>query len=134
MAVTDLLTSLVTILALIIYLWTGLNVGRARGKYGVVAPATSGPEEFNRVFRVQQNTLEQLVLFLPVLWLAHLTIDAIWVPAVGAVWIVGRVLYAFLYVRDPAKRGTGFMLTFLPTIILLLTALIRTAVSLVSAL
>src|SRR5690606_15413500 len=130
MAVTGLLTSLVTLLALIVYLWTGLNVGRARGKYSVMAPAITGPEEFNRIFRVQQNTLEQLVLFLPALWLAHLAINAIWVPAVGAVWIVGRILYAFLYVRDPAKRGAGFMLTFLSTIILLLTALISTVADL----
>jgi glutathione S-transferase len=126
MAVTGLLTTLVTLLALIVYLWTGLNVGRARGKYSVMAPAIIGPDEFNRVFRVQQNTLEQLVLFIPSLWLAHFAINALWVPAVGAVWIIGRILYAVLYVRDPAKRGAGFMLTFLSTIVLLLTALLST--------
>lgn len=125
MSLSGELTTLVTLLALIVYMWTALKVGNARMKHNVLAPATTGPDDFNRAFRVQQNTLEQLVLFLPALWLAHLSVGAIWVPAVGAVWVVGRILYGFLYVRDPAKRGPGFLLTLLPTVILLLTALIH---------
>ena len=117
-------TALVSVLALAYFVWTGIAVGRARAKHGVKAPAVTGPEEFNRTFRVQQNTLEQIVLFLPALWLAQALANAIWVPLVGLVWIVGRILYGSSYQRDPASRSTGFMLTFVPTMVLLLTALI----------
>ena len=117
-------TALVSVLALAYFVWTGIAVGRARAKHGGKAPAVTGPEEFNRTFRVQQNTLEQIVLFLPALWLAQALANAIWVPLVGLVWIVGRILYGSSYQRDPASRSTGFMLTFVPTMVLLLTALI----------
>lgn len=125
MAIAFHLTVLVSALALIVYIWTSVLVGRARIRYGVHAPATSGPEEFERVFRVQQNTLEQLVLFLPVLWLAFVSFNTIWPAVVGLLWPLGRVIYALSYQADPKKRGPGFLLTFLPSLALLVLVFVR---------
>jgi uncharacterized MAPEG superfamily protein len=84
----------------------------------------SGHEIFNRYFRVQMNTLELLVLFLPALWLASLYTAPLWTGLLGALYLVGRVLYLTLYVADPRKRGPGFGLSLLPILVLLLLALI----------
>jgi glutathione S-transferase len=120
----DNLVVIVTLAALLVYLWTGIRVGQARGKYGVVAPAITGAPEFERAWRVQMNTLEWLPLFLPSLWLF-----AGWSPrlaaAIGAVWVLARIGYALVYVRDPAKRGPWFGVQALCTIVLLLGALGR---------
>lgn len=117
------LTAIVTALALLVYTWVSLKVGGARGKYGVKAPSIDGPPEFQRVFRVQQNTLEQLALFLPSLWM----FSAAWGDVIGAIigvfWPVGRVVYALTYYQAAEKRGMGFGLTFLPAMVLLLGGL-----------
>jgi glutathione S-transferase len=113
------LTVLVTAVALLIYIWTSILVGRARGIYNVKAPATTGAEGFERAYRVQQNTLEQLVLFLPVLWLAHVMTGTIWPAIIGTIWPVGRIIYAFSYMAAPEKRGPGFLLTMVPSLVLL---------------
>jgi len=115
---------LVTVLALIQYLVFGALVGRARGRYGVKAPATTGHEVFERTYRVQMNTLETLVVFLPALWLAARYWSPAWVAAVGAVYLVGRILYARLYIANPASRGMGYLLSVLPIMALLLAALV----------
>lgn len=116
--------ALATIAALAVYFVTLLNVGRARGKYGIKAPATSGHEGFDRAWRVQMNTLEQLALFLPGLWLCAVFADAPKIAAgLGAVWVVGRILYARAYYADPARRGLGFALTIGPSLLLILGAL-----------
>jgi glutathione S-transferase len=107
------------IVALLQYLAFGFMVGGARVKYGVAAPAISGNEVFERYFRVQQNTLEQLVAFVPGIWLFGVYISPLWAAALGAVFIVGRAIYAAGYIRDPKARGAGFGLTFLPNVILL---------------
>jgi glutathione S-transferase len=120
-------TALVTILMLMVYFWTGLQVGKARGKYGVKAPATTGPEEFNLVFRASVNTLEQLVLTLPAMWLfaAYGPKNGdIWAAAVGAIWIIGRILYVSSYNKAADKRSTGFMIGFLATAVALAGALV----------
>ena len=106
--------------ALLQYLAFGFMVGAARAKYGVAAPAISGNEIFERHFRVQQNTLEQLVVFLPAIWLFGTYLNPVWAAILGVVFILGRALYAASYIRDPKARSAGFGLTFLPTIILLL--------------
>lgn len=113
---------LVTLLALIQYLVFGALVGRARGVYGVKAPATTGHELFERCYRVQMNTLEQMVAFLPSLWLASRYWPAAVVAAVGAVYLVGRMIYYRAYTQSPARRGLGFMLTMLPTAVLMLAS------------
>jgi len=105
------MVEIVTLLALLQYLWFGVLVGRARGRDGVKAPATTGAPGFERAYRVQMNTLEQLVVFLPALWLAARHWSPVLVALVGLVFIVGRALYASAYARDPARRGPGFMVT-----------------------
>jgi glutathione S-transferase len=105
-----LLSAAVTVLAVFLSLYTGMLVGRMRAKHGVKAPAVTGAPEFERAFRVQMNTLEQFVLFLPLLWLATVypVLSGYLAPGLGLVWIVGRVLYASGYMADPAKRSLGF--------------------------
>lgn len=116
--------ALVTVLALIEFLIFGGLVGRARGKYGVAAPATAGNELFERYFRVQMNTLEQLVLFLPSLWVFASYVSPLSAAGLGVVFIVGRAIYAASYIRDPKSRGLGFALTALPTLALLLGGIV----------
>lgn len=94
--------------------WTAVLVGRARGRYGVKAPAVSGHEQFERAYRCQTNTLEQIVAMLPVLWLMAVWVGDLWAGLLGLVWVVGRVIYVTSYVANPEKRGPGFILTVLP--------------------
>jgi len=115
---------IVLALALLQFMYFGIAVGRARGIYKCPAPATTGNEMFERYFRVQMNTLEQLVVFIPAIFLFAMKVDPRWAAGLGAVYLVGRVLYFTSYVRDPAKRGPGFGLTFLPNLVLVVGGLI----------
>jgi hypothetical protein len=110
---------LVTFLALVQYLVFGALVGRARGQYGVKAPATTGNELFERHYRVQMNTLELLVVFVPVLWMAAKYWSPTAMAAVGAVYLIGRIVYQRAYTRAPAQRSLGFMLSIVPVAMLL---------------
>ena len=116
--------AIVALLALAQYMLFGLQVGMARGQYGIEAPAVSGHPVFERRLRVQQNTLEQLVLFLPSLWLFGIYVSAPLGALLGLVFIVGRFLYSAGYVAEPGKRTLGFTVGFLVQITLLLGALI----------
>lgn len=123
---------LITFLALVQYLVFGTLVARARGQYGVRAPATTGNELFERHYRVQMNTLELLVVFVPALWMAarHWSPEAM--AAIGAVYLVGRVVYQRAYTRAPSQRTLGFMLSMGPVSVLLAAALagmVRTALA-----
>jgi glutathione S-transferase len=109
-------TASVTLLALIVYLVMTMNVGRARAKYGVKAPAVVGNENFERAYRVQMNTLEQLVFFLPALWLCAVLAGDGLAAVGGAIWIIGRVIYGLAYMHDPATRGRGAVITVLAQI------------------
>ena len=117
------LVAVVAALALIEYAYFGLEVGRARARYGVKAPATTGHEVFERQYRVQQNTGEQLLLFLPALYLFAGYVSAPVAALLGLVFIVGRGLYARGYVADPAQRSTGFTIGFVATAVLLVGGL-----------
>ena len=123
---------LVTFLALAQYLDFGGLVGSARGRYGVKAPATTGNELFERHYRVQMNTLELLVVFVPALWMAARYWSPALMAAVGAVYLVGRIVYQRAYTRAPAQRGLGFMLSMGPVAVLLVAAvagMVRTAMA-----
>jgi len=115
---------IVTALAVLQFIVFGFKVGKARGVYGVKAPATTGNEIFERNFRVQQNTLEQLIVFLPGLYLFSHYFNPLVAAALGVIYLIGREVYASTYVKDPAKRGAGYGLTFLPMVILVLGGLI----------
>ena len=96
-----------------------VQCGQARGRFGVAAPATVGDPVFERYFRVQQNTIEQLVIFLPSLFLFAWFVSTRWAVVFGILFIVGRALYARGYVADPAKRGPGFLCTVIANATLL---------------
>ncbi len=116
--------SLVIVLALILFLILTINVGGARVKYGVKAPAVTGSPDFERVLRVQQNTLEQLILFLPALCIFSIFVSPIAAAILGTIWTGGRILYAWGYYRAAEKRGPGFAISILSTIILLIGSLV----------
>lgn len=115
---------IIALLAVIQFIVFSMLVGAARGKYGIQAPAMTGNENFERAVRVQMNTLEQLICFLPALLIAAVYWPQGYVAAAGVVYLVGRTLYRQAYVADPAKRGLGFLLTFLPTTLLVLAGLV----------
>lgn len=115
--------AIVTLLALLTYFWMGLQVGRARGKSGVAAPAMTGDPVLERTIRAHYNTLEWLPIFLVSLWLFAIYWDERVAAIVGVVWIVGRILYQRGYVVDPAKRELGFMIQALACAVLLFGAL-----------
>jgi len=117
------LTSLVTLLVVLLMFFTALNVGRARGRYGIQAPAVTGHEMFERAFRVQMNTLESAATMLPALWLYAGFIGDLGAGVMGLIWIIARVWYAIAYQIDPAKRSAGFGLSFLVFVGLWLGAL-----------
>lgn len=114
---------LVVILTVILQFWVMFEVGRARKRTGLKAPATTGAPEFERAFRVQMNTLEQTMMFLPSLWLCVQFANPDIAAVLGMLWIVGRVIYAVTYYRDPAKRGLGFILALLANALLLAAAI-----------
>ncbi len=116
------LTTLAILLAVIVYFGLGAVVGAARGKYGVEAPAASGHPEFDKRNRVHMNTLEQLVIFVPAAVLAAPVLGDAIAGGLGLVWTVGRLAYARAYYADPKSRSLGFMLTILPTFILVVAA------------
>jgi uncharacterized MAPEG superfamily protein len=118
------LVAAVAALALIEYIVIQSLTGRARGKYGVKAPATTGDPTFERYYRVQMNTIEQLVVFLPSLFLFATYVSTGIAAILGLVFIVARAIYAKSYVEDPEKRGLGFGLGFAATAVLVLGGLI----------
>ena len=123
--------AIVTILALAQFIFFSIQVGSMRGKHGVKAPAVTGHPEFERMFRVQQNTMEQLVAFIPALWIYAYLVNPFWGAAIGLVFIIGRFVYRASYVKDPDSRGLGFTLTFLPTAVMLVWSLIDAFLSFV---
>jgi len=107
------LTSLATLIVVALMFWTSIIVGKARVKYEIKAPATSGHEMFDRAYRIQMNTLESAMLLLPSMWMYASLIGDLGAGVSGAIWVAGRVWYALAYQQDPAKRGPGFGISFL---------------------
>jgi uncharacterized membrane protein YecN with MAPEG domain len=116
-------TILVTVAAVFLVLVLAARVGRLRGRTGVDAPATTGHPDFERAYRVHLNTVEQLVLFLPVLWLSVPVIGDWGTGILGLIWLLGRILYVVSYTRDPATRAPGMIITLGVTTVLALIAL-----------
>jgi uncharacterized membrane protein YecN with MAPEG domain len=129
------LVILIVVLALIEYCVFAAQVGKARVKYNIKAPAVSGHPIFERYLRVQQNTAEQLVIFLPAIFsFAYVAESLNWpgneiAAVLGVIFLIGRYLYARAYVRDPSARSVGFMLTFLPSAVMLAGTLIGILIS-----
>ncbi len=123
--------TIVTILALIQFFWFGIEVGKMRVKHQCKAPAITGAPEFERMFRVQQNTLEQIVVFIPALWLFAEFVNPLWAAGMGVVYLIGRAVYRMAYVKDPKGRSIGFMMTALPTLVMLIWALVDAVLGLI---
>ncbi len=122
-------TAFVILLAVILYFWTGLRVGQARGKFKINAPATTGNPDFERAFRIQMNMLEWMPIFLPAIWLAAIYVSDIGAALLGLVWIAGRVLYLRGYSEAAEKRETGFFVQAIAAGLLWLAALVGVVVS-----
>jgi glutathione S-transferase len=123
-------TAIVTCLALVLYLVHAIRVTLARGRYNIMAPATTGHPTFERLLRIQANTGEQMLLFLPSLWLFSFYLSAFWASVLGFLWILGRAAYAVVYEADPEKRAAPFGFAFAVTVILLTGGLIGSLLSL----
>jgi len=106
-------TSFITLLTVLLMFALTFNVGRARGKYQIKAPAISGNELFERAYRIQLNTIENVLMFLPALWLYALYIGDKGAGDSGVIWLIARVWYAISYQKNPAKRGLGFVISIL---------------------
>ncbi len=117
------LVAIVTVLSLLVYLAASLRVGGARSRFSIEAPATTGHPEFERHFRVHMNTLENLAIYLPGLWLFAVYWNDLIAAGLGLLWIVGRVIYMTSYVREPKSRSLGFGISALAGLILLLGGL-----------
>lgn len=118
------LVAIVTALALIEYSTFTFLVGRARDRTGVQAPATTGHPEFERYSRAHQNTAEQLIVFLPALWIFASYVRPDIAAALGALFVIGRLLYFMGYVTEARKRTPGFLIAMLAQSALLLGGLI----------
>jgi uncharacterized MAPEG superfamily protein len=127
------LIALVTALVAAEYFFLTIMVGKCRGETGIRAPSIIGDAKFERVFRVQQNTMEQLIIFYPALWIFGYYVDARFGAALGLVFLVGRILYARGYVQDPGKRAPGFIIGTLATLALLLGGLTGVVIDLIQA-
>ncbi len=117
------LTTIVVVFSLFVYIWVAMKVGAARAKHNVQAPSVSGPDEFLRVFRVHMNTLEQAVIFIPAIALFASAWGDLPAAIVGIFWPVGRVVYAIRYYKAAERRGLGFGISFLSSVVLLLGGL-----------
>jgi glutathione S-transferase len=116
-------TLLGTLAALAVFIWAMIGVGRARAKTGIKAPATSGHPDFERAFRAHQNSMEQLVIFLPLVWIVAVLFGDMWGGIYAAIWVVGRVLYVAAYTAAADKRSTGFMIGGLATLAALVASI-----------
>ena len=115
--------TLIVLLALLQYIFFTGRVGLARGKFNVNAPACDGDETWNRLFRIQQNTMEQLVIFIPATYAFAYYLNELWVLAAGLAFIIGRFLYSAEYRKDPKTRTPGMAITLLANVVLVLGAL-----------
>jgi len=117
-------TAWATLVSLVVYMWMLANVGKARGKFKIPAPATDGPVEFLSVLRVQANTVEQMVIYFPALWMCAYFYSDRLAAVGGALWAIGRIIYALGYYAEPGKRTLGFTITSFASFALLVGTVI----------
>ena len=111
---------LITMALLGQYLFFSGSVGFMRGKKGIQAPATGGNDEFERYLRVQINTLEQLIVTIPALWICAIYFRIDVAAVLGVIFLIGRFIYAAAYIKNPPNRSTGMVIGFLANIGLIL--------------
>jgi uncharacterized MAPEG superfamily protein len=117
------IVAIVTVLILIEYWIISVLVGAAREKAGVKAPAMQGAPEFERISRIQINTLEQLIVFLPAMWLFAFYVHAMIAAGLGVLFVIARIIYCRAYLREPSARGPGFAIGQIAQAILMLGGL-----------
>lgn len=105
--------ALVTLATALLLFGCAAYVGRCRIRFAIRAPATSGHPQFEIAYRIQMNTIENTLAFLPVLWVFAVHLSSLWASVLGGLWLAGRVWYALAYARDPKTRGRGFLLSML---------------------
>ncbi|MBI3419929.1 MAG: MAPEG family protein [Proteobacteria bacterium] len=118
-------TGLVTILTLVLYQYFAVRVGHARKKYQIDPPTMTGNPDFERRVRIHLNTLEQLIIFLPLLWIAALSTRDDIAAAIGTLWPISRIWYAIDYTKDPKTRHKGFLMGVLVLLALLALCLVQ---------
>lgn len=118
------LVAIIILLAIMQFIVFAAMVGWTRPRYGINAPKTVGNEDWERRFRVHQNTMEQLVSFIPAVWLCGTYVHIYLAAGLGLVYLIGRTVYAIAYLKDPDSRTPGTLITFIPIVILVLSSLI----------
>ena len=118
------LVFLTILLALLEYMVMAALVGRARVQYGIKAPATTGHPEFERVNRVHVNTLENLIVFVPAVWIFAVYVSEPWAAVLGALFVVARAIYAVGYLRAAERRGPGAGITGIVNLALIVGGLV----------
>lgn len=116
--------AIVTVIVLVQYFVFGYYVSRERIRHGVQAPATSGHPDFERAFRIHQNTLEQLAVFMPALWMFGFYVHPLTAAVIGLLFPAGREVYRRSYLADPSSRLAGAAITGATTIVLLLGSVV----------
>ncbi len=126
------LVAIITMLALLQFVYFGIQTGKMRAKHGVKAPDIIGDPEFMRMFRVHQNTMEQLIVFIPALWIFSHYFDPKWGAAIGLIYIASRFVYFLGYLKDPAARGKGFGIGFATLMVLTVGSIVGAVMKMVS--
>ena len=123
--------TIIVMLALAEYIFFTVRVGASRGKLEVHAPACKGNETFERMFRVQQNTLEQLIIFIPATFAFAFYVSPLWVLVPGGIFLLGRFLYSIAYIKEPKSRAPGMVMTLFANAALVLVTLTYLLINLI---
>lgn len=134
MTIAFLYPAFITVLAAMSLFYFGIRESMARRKFDVPPPNSHGHPGFDRAHRVHYNTIEQLWIFLPSLWIFSYTVSPLWSAIIGVVWLIGRHVYAIAYYADEKKRSTGFGISSLATMSVMIGSLIGVIMALIAKL